>query len=108
MFRKLGENSEGFYDEAVISIQTSIEILIRIIYREVLICSGTSELDIEKILEDESFMSVVKKQLAKYIGGVWDITREETPIGKWYNNTYKIRNKKLFMVDISQPSMKRI
>lgn len=84
---------EGFYDEAVISIQTSIEILIRIIYREVLICSDISELDIEKILEDESFMSIVKKKLAKYIGGIWDITRKETPICNWYNNTYKMRNK---------------
>ena len=84
---------EGFDDEAVISIQTSIEILIRIIYREVLICSDISELDIEKILEDESFMSIVKKKLAKYIGGIWDITRKETPICNWYNNTYKMRNK---------------
>lgn len=84
---------EGFYDEAVISIQTNIEILIRIIYREVLICSGISEIDIEKRLEDESFMSIVKKQLAKYIGGTWDVTRQETPICNWYNDTYKMRNK---------------
>ncbi len=84
---------EGFYDEAVISIQTSIEVLIRIIYREVLICSGISEIEVEKILEDESFMSIVKKQLAKYIGGTWDITREETPIYNWYNDTYNMRNK---------------
>lgn len=84
---------EGFYDEAVISIQTNMEILIRIIYREVLICSGISEIDIEKRLEDESFMSIVKKQLAKYIGGTWDVTRQETPICNWYNDTYKMRNK---------------
>ena len=84
---------EGFYDEAITSIQTNIEILIRIIYREVLICSGISDLDVEKRLEDESFISIVKKQLAKYIGGTWDVTREGTPILDWYNNTYKMRNK---------------
>lgn len=84
---------EGFYNDAVISIQTNIEILIRIIYREVLICSGVSESDIENKLEDESFMSIVKKQLSKYIGGIWDINREETPIYNWYNNTYKLRNR---------------
>ncbi len=84
---------EGFYDEAVISIQTNIEILIRIIYREVLICSGVSEIEIEKRLEDESFMGIVKKQLAKYLGGTWDTTRQETPICNWYNDTYKMRNK---------------
>lgn len=84
---------EGCYDEAVISIQTNIEILIRIIYREFLICSGVSELAIENKLEDESFMSIVKKQLSKYIGGIWDINREETPIYNWYNNTYKLRNR---------------
>lgn len=84
---------EGIYDEAIISIQTNIEILIRIIYREVLISLDISELDIEKRLEYVSFMSIVKKQLAKYIGGIWDITRKETPIYNWYNDTYKMRNK---------------
>ncbi|WP_026074064.1 hypothetical protein [Anaerococcus obesiensis] len=27
------------------------------------------------------------------MGGIWDITREETPIYNWYNNTYKLRNR---------------
>lgn len=62
---------EGCYDEAVISIQTNIEILIRIIYREVLICSGVSESDIENKLEDESFMSIVKKTISKIYW--WDM-----------------------------------
>ena len=84
---------EGYYDEAIISIQTNIEILIRIIYREVLFDSGMSEVDIENKLEDKSFMSIVKKELQKYIGGTWDVTREETPIWNWYHKTYKIRNK---------------
>lgn len=84
---------EGFYDDAIISIQTNIEILIRIVYKEVLICSGICEPDIEKKLEDESFMSIVKKELSKYIGGIWDVTREGTPIKFWYDNTYKMRNK---------------
>ena len=84
---------EGYYDDAVISIQTNIEILIRIIYREVLICSGISDLEIEKIFEDESFMTIVKKKLSKYIGGIWDTTKEGTAIYNWYNKTYKMRNK---------------
>lgn len=84
---------EGFYDEAVINIQTNIEILIRMVYKEVLICSGVSEQDVEKKLEDENFITIVKKRLSKYIGGTWDITLEGTPINSWYKNTYILRNK---------------
>ena len=84
---------EVYYDEAIISIQTNIEILIRIIYREVLLDSDINEVDLENKLEDESFMSIVKRELQKYIGGTWDVTREETPIWNWYYKTYKTRNK---------------
>lgn len=84
---------EGFYDEAVISIQTSIEILIRIIYKEILVCSNYTEIDIQNKLEDESFMSIVKRKLSQYLGGTWDITRSGTAIQEWYDDTYSMRNK---------------
>lgn len=84
---------EGFYDEAVISVQTSIEILINIIYKEILVCSNHTEIDIQNRLEDKSFMSIIKKELFKYLGGTWDITRSGTPIQEWYDDTYRIRNK---------------
>lgn len=84
---------EGFYDEAVINIQTNIEILIRMVYKEVLICSGVSEQDVEKQLEEENFITIVKKRMSKYLGGTWDISLKETPINNWYKNTYILRNK---------------
>lgn len=84
---------EGFYDEAVISVQTNIEILINIIYKEILLCSNYTEIEIQNTLENKSFMSIIKKELFKYLGGKWDITRSGTHIQEWYDDTYMIRNK---------------
>ena len=58
-----------------------------------LLDSDINEVDLENKLEDESIMSIVKRELQKYIGGTWDVTREETPIWNWYYKTYKTRNK---------------
>lgn len=84
---------EGFYDEAIINIQTSIEIFIRAVYQEILLHSGLNNNEVENALEDKSFISIVKKELHQYIGGLWDITKKGTPIWGWYYNTYKKRNR---------------
>lgn len=89
-FRKF---KEGFYDDAIISIQTNIEIIIKIVYKEVLIALDFTATDIEKKLENESLISIVKRQLPKYIGGTWDLTKEDTEVNSWYTTTYKMRNK---------------
>jgi|GEM_PF-1615031 putative uncharacterized protein SCO4630 len=89
-FRKF---KEGFYDDAIISIQTNIEIIIKIVYKEVLIALDFTATDIEKKLENESLISIVKRQLPRYIGGTWDLTKEGTEVNSWYTTTYKMRNK---------------
>lgn len=84
---------EGFYDDAVISIQIYIEIIIRLVYKEVLISLNKSTQEIEDILEKTSFINLVTRELQKYLGGSWDRTKEGTKINSWYINTYNIRNK---------------
>ncbi len=84
---------EGFYDEAIVSVQTNIEMIIRIIFREFLLASGESENSVEKTLECASFMSIVKREMSKIIGGVWDVNRTNSPLRDWYYSTYKVRNR---------------
>ena len=38
-------------------------------------------------------ISIVKSQLPKYIGGTWDLTKEDIAVNSWYTTTYKMRNK---------------
>lgn len=84
---------QGFYMEAVSLAQTSVEVLIRILYKELLIDEGKTEVEIEEVLENTAFMNIIKKKLASYIGGSWDIAKGDTEVGKWHKNTYLLRNK---------------
>lgn len=84
---------EGLYDDAIISIQIYIEIIIRLIYKEVLISLDKSMQEIKDILEKTSFINLVTRELQKHLGGSWDKTKEGTKINSWYINTYNIRNK---------------
>ena len=83
----------GFYIEAVNYAQTSVEILIRTLFEELLRCEGKSDKEIEEKLESTAFMEIIKKILSSYLGGSWDVTKDTTSVGKWYKNTYELRNK---------------
>ena len=83
----------GFYHEALIYIQISLEVFIRKVYEELLReKNDKSEAEIFEIIEDTSFMSIIKK-INQYLGGNWDIKNDKTPSGNWYIKTYKLRNK---------------
>lgn len=83
----------GFYHEALMYIQISLEVFIRKVFEEILReKNDKSEAEIFEIIEDTSFMSIIKK-INQYLGGNWDIKNDNTPSGNWYINTYKLRNK---------------
>lgn len=84
---------QGFYQEAVNYAQISIEVLIRTLFEELLRAEGNSDIEVEEKLESTAFMVIIKKMLPSYLGGSWDVTKDTTEVGKWYNNTYKLRNK---------------
>jgi len=87
-YRKL-----GFYNEAAIYIQISIETLIRTIYKEILKIKEDDDEELKRILEDTSFMSIVKKELPHLLGGNWNINDISNPAGQWYQYVYKLRNR---------------
>lgn len=84
---------QGFYLEAVNFAQTSVEVLIRMLFEELLRGEGKSDKEIEEASEDTAFMAIIKKILPNYLGGSWDVTKDTTIVGKWYKNTYELRNK---------------
>lgn len=84
---------EGFYDDAVISIQIYIEIIIRLVYKEILLSSNLDNEQINNKLERINFITLVTSELQAPLGGTWDRTKEGTKINSWYINTYNIRNK---------------
>ena len=85
--------NSGYYLESIIYAQTGVETFIRALYKEFLIDEDVTTSDIINILEDTPFMSIIKKEMPKRLGGVWDITREDCEVYKWYNSTYLLRNK---------------
>lgn len=83
----------GFYQEAVIYTQTGIETFIKALLVEFLNDEKASESEIDKKLETTSFINIIKKEIASRIGGTWDITRQDTEVGKWHVDTYMLRNR---------------
>lgn len=84
---------KGFYQEAVIYAQISIDVFIRQLYKVLLkeVEQKTND-DIQTLLET-NFMKIIKRELSSFLGGKWDITKPDTEIFNWYNNTYTLRNR---------------
>jgi len=84
---------QGFYMEAINHAQISVEILIRTLFEELLKNDGMTAEKVKEILENTSFMTIIKKKMSVYLGGIWDVTKDKTEIGQWYKNTYELRNR---------------
>lgn len=86
----------GYYHEAVIYAQISVEVFIRQVYIELLKEADqmTSE-EVINVLEETPFMSIIKKKLHNYLGGNWDIKDYNTDISKWHEKTYTLRNQSI-------------
>lgn len=82
----------GFYLEAVIYAQIAVEVTIKAIYG--LLLKEVEAIDediIQQKIEDTPFMTIVKR-LPEYLGGNWNLKDTRTEVGKWYINTYDLRN----------------
>ena len=84
---------QGFYMEAINHAQISVEILIRTLFEELLKNDGMTADKVKETLENTSFMTIIKKKMSVYLGGSWDVTKDNTEIGQWYKNTYELRNR---------------
>ncbi len=85
--------SHGFYHEAVIYSQISVEVFIRTLFKELLREEGKTHSEIEEINSNTPFMTVIKRELSSRLGGSWDVNNETTYVSKWHKNTYELRNR---------------
>lgn len=82
----------GFYSEAVIFAQTSIESLIKTTLEAILDEAFVMREEIDRI-DQLSFKSIVQKEMSRYLGGNWDLSSQKDQVGLWYRNTYILRNR---------------
>jgi len=80
------------YSEAIIFMQMTIESFIRSIYKLSLKQEGKLEDEITDILEEISFMHLIKNKMPKLLEGNWSLNDNKI-VSLWYNNVYKSRNK---------------
>lgn len=85
--------NKGEYNEAIISIQTSIEIFVTQMLQSLWLSDGLSMNEIEGKLEEIPFMSMIKKELHGLLGGNWNKDDDRTEVGQWYKHTYLVRNR---------------
>lgn len=106
---------KGFYRESVIILNTYVESMLKLIYK---LCRVNQETQIllldrkidynaksklikraiEEITQEEdrgklTFYDLFTKRLQHLLGGPWKKDDKASPLGKWYNETYKLRNR---------------
>lgn len=83
----------GGYREAVFYAQSSVETMLTVLLEQLLRLEGKSDVEITNLRERTPFLSLVKRELPMRLGGRWDYTDPATVIGKWYADTYELRNR---------------
>lgn len=89
-YRKI---DSGFYNDAVITAQTSLESMIRTLSALILSQEGLDDDQINTWMEDTPFMSIIKKRMGVWIGGRWDVAYEGSEVYNWYEKGYRTRNR---------------
>ncbi len=88
-------HKQALFKEAIISCQTSVEVLLKTLLHHMMKNEGIVENKIESLLSEDrnGFMGLVKAEFHSRLGGKWDIEKPKTPVGNWYKNVYKIRGR---------------
>ena len=85
--------NKGQFSESVIFAQMAIEVKIKRIYYYFLENEGLPKDQIIDALENIAFMSIIKKEMSKRLGGIWDVTKPDSIIKEWYDKCYSLRNR---------------
>jgi len=82
----------GFYAEAVMVAQASVESFVRTAFRLALSAEGVEDHVVTELLENTAFMMMIKKELPPRFGGNWNLAGSG-PVATWYAGTYRLRNR---------------
>lgn len=83
----------GCYREAVIYAQSSVEVFLSTLLTKILEIEGASPESIERMLQDVGFATRLRREYHPRLGGSWDVNNAASPLGRWYTNTYQLRNR---------------
>jgi len=84
---------EGDSADAIVSFQVAAETLLYELWALLLRDQGIAEAEIDNRRAQLPFASLVKRELAQYLGGSWDLTDTARPVGHYWTNLYLLRNK---------------
>lgn len=85
---------EGDAADAVVSFQIAAETLSYELWALLLADEGLSEAEVQARRDAEvPFASLLKREFASRLGGSWDLTRTNTPVGRYWNELYLLRNR---------------
>jgi hypothetical protein len=85
---------EGDAANAIVSFQIAAETLAYELWALLLADEGLSEAEVQARRDEETpFASLLKREFANRLGGSWDLTRTNTPVGRYWNQLYLLRNR---------------
>lgn len=91
MLSAFRQESNGAYKEAIMLAQSSVESLLRSLFRSFLVIEGKTD-QADEIIENTSFMTMLKREFGARIGGNWN-PESTGEVSEWYRETYKLRNR---------------
>jgi tetratricopeptide (TPR) repeat protein len=84
---------EGDAADSIISYQVAAETMLYELWGLLLLEEGIAPQEVEKRRDEQRFKTLLSSQLAPRLGGSWDLTFERKPVGRYWADLYKLRNR---------------
>lgn len=84
---------EGDNADAVVSFQIAAEVFLFATWALLLADEGSTTAEVAERQRNTSFASLVKTELGQRLGGSWDTTQPQTPIGHYWRDLYELRTR---------------
>lgn len=84
---------EGDAADSIIGYQVAAETMLYELWGLLLLEEGIVPQDVNKRRGEQPFTTLLSSQLAPRLGGSWDLTLERKPVGRYWGDLYKLRNR---------------
>jgi len=84
---------EGDAADSIISYQVATETMMYEVWGLLLLEEGVTTQEVDKQRSEQPFKTLLNRELAVRLGGSWDLTSDRTPIGRYWIDLYKLRNR---------------
>ncbi|MGH4020600.1 MAG: hypothetical protein ACRDT0_15485 [Pseudonocardiaceae bacterium] len=79
--------------ECIVQLQISMESMLYGLWVTAMVDQGLSSREIDDTVPDiVQFESLFKTKVPELIGGSWDVSRRDSPAGRYWSDVYKVRN----------------